>query len=386
MKAGRLKKIPALILILSLMLAPAVPAFAAKPYFKTYGSDVMTGGWFNNRSTCDTSTYYQNPGYAGGGAADDRTGGILAFAKDAAGKGDGGASSQYAAYSLGYVEHDPAKTWGFYTMGANIANSTRGDNLTFANKNPALPASAWGGMFEGTSTQSHCIPDYYAQGATATAVPSNTTLNSVLATAAPGSYYSYSITAPAGGNYYLTSAPATVPANTHINIYVKGNVYIKDNISYGSSGADDAPKLRIVAEGSIYIDHLVSNVDGWYVAQPDTTLSAALIMNGDTGIIWTCHPDSASITDVYIMSNCGSKLTVNGALVAKKYYLDRLNGDVASASASTAEDALAGSASGNIAEVVNFTPAMLLGGWFLGNSSSNGPVPIDSILSLPPIF
>jgi hypothetical protein len=380
MKVEHLKKLPALFLSLFLLVGSTSPVFAARPYFKTYGSDVMTGGWFENNSTCDTSTYYQNPDFVSGSGKDNRTGGILAFANDTgnSGKSSGGASSQYAAYSLGLIESDFKQDWGFYTDGANIGGSIRADDLAFANKNPALPASAWGGMFEGTTKQSHCIPDYYSQRSGAAAVSSATTLNG-LATG------NYSITAAGGTNYSLTAGDVTIPAGTKINIYVNGNVYIGNNIFYGSSNADDVPKLRIVAKGSIFIDPSVQQIDGWYVAQPDMSLNAAAILSGDTGVIATCHPDTiGNPKDTYIMANCGSKLTVNGALVAKHYDLTRLNGNVKSAT--TAEDTLAPSGSGNIAEVIHFTPAMLIGGGFTGGSGGSGPLPIDSLLSLPPVF
>jgi hypothetical protein len=376
MKAGRLKKIPALILILSLMLAPAVPAFAAKPYFKTYGSDVMTGGWFASGNTCSTSTLspYQDPTKTPG---NDFTGGILAFANSIGGSGKpaSGASSQYGAFSLGKIDGDTTYH-GFYSAGAD-GSSTKVDYLTFANTDSGR--APWGGLFEGSVRQGNCVPDYYGQ-MPATATPTSFSLNTLIGLGND----SYKVSA-SGTNYSLTGGPVTIPAGKHINIYVNGSVYIGSNIFYdGTSTADNVPKLRIVAKGNIYIDPSVTNLDGWYVAQP-----AGAVVNADDGDIWTCHAnDQLSPLDTFILSNCNNQLVINGALTAKHVNLVRLKGDVTTANSS--EDAWKGLGlpPGNVAEIINYTPAMVIGGGFLDTSSSSGggAQPFDSLISLPPVF
>ena len=84
-------------------------------------------------------------------------------------------------------------------------------------------------------------------------------------------------------------------------------------------------------------------------------------------------------TAVYVSSACRTKLTLNGAVVAKQVNLLRSNGDVASATAGEA------SSSGNIAEVFNFTPEMVIGGGFF-NSAAVNQYKIESLISLPPVF
>src|SRR5438105_2040774 len=89
----------------------ATDTSCTKPYFKGTGSDVGTGGWFNSGSSiCDTSpsSNYQDANFTGGGAADSRTGGIMAFAKESGTNADGGASDEFAAYALGKIEGDDA--------------------------------------------------------------------------------------------------------------------------------------------------------------------------------------------------------------------------------------------------------------------------------------
>jgi hypothetical protein len=100
MKAAAKKQ---LILIFSILVAslvyfgmhPSLPAQAATssdclrglvqcPYFKAFGSDVFSGGWFNNGNACNTSpnSPYQDPFFtAAGFTADNRVGGIQAYAK-----------------------------------------------------------------------------------------------------------------------------------------------------------------------------------------------------------------------------------------------------------------------------------------------------------------
>jgi hypothetical protein len=67
-----------------------------------------------------------------------------------------------------------------------------------------------------------------------------------------------------------------------------------------------------------------------------------------------------------------------------------------STTASTAEDSLGtvGTCNGtpnancHLSEVVNYSPAMIMGGSFFGSSttSTTGGLPIDSVISLPPVF
>lgn len=370
------------------MLATAAPAFANKPYFKTYGSDVMTGGWFESSGSCDVNTNYQTAGVG----SSNLTGGILAYALEqgSSGKAKGGASSQYGVFSLGQIEEDhtppgSSPDYGIYGSGANIGGSTRATDLTFANQNPALPAGSWGGMFEGVTKQSHCIPDYYGQmPSSATPIGSGTTLNNIIASTSSGPYYNYSVTAPGGGNYDLTSGIVNVPANRHINIYVKGNVYIGNDIIYNYNVADDVPKLRIIASGSIYIDPIVSNIDGWYIAQPAG--SSGTVLTDDDGMIWTCHPDDQlNPIDTYLMARCNSQLTVNGAMTAKRFNLVRLKGDVANANITEDGWKGIGPAPSEPVEIINFTPAMVIGGGFNGGSGGN-KLTIDSLVSLPPVF
>jgi hypothetical protein len=411
MKIAKIKKLPVLIISAAVLMVSTGAAQAAdtvtQPYLKSYGGDVMTGAWFSNGTNCSTgsTSNYQDPNFANGGfAADTRAGGILTYSKTA-GTSSGGDSSQYAAFSIGEVDGRRAGD-GFYSAGtqaaANPPNTVSVKALTIANSSP-IPGLAFGGKAEGSVSQSNCIVDYYSKKPASTAGVGN--LNSVIARGSGD----YADTAAAGSSFDLTGGSVgqtyTIPAGKRITIYINGNVYISGNIVYDSAATvDNTPKFALIVKGSIYIDPGVTRLDGMYVAQPAGTTAAAVA--ADDGIIWTCHPthpaSAPGTVDPTDLASCTLPLAVNGALIAKQVNFVRVGGgggagtsDV-STTASTAEDSLGtvGTCNGtpnancHLSEVVNYSPAMIMGGSFFGSSttSTTGGLPIDSVISLPPVF
>src|SRR3989344_928438 len=84
--------------ILASILTPlvfAAPSYAALPYFKAYGGDVFSGGWFDSYpNACNPSDVnFQAPG-TNGSLTNPNKGGILAFVNGAL---NGGSSSENAA-------------------------------------------------------------------------------------------------------------------------------------------------------------------------------------------------------------------------------------------------------------------------------------------------
>ncbi|HVO86110.1 MAG TPA: hypothetical protein VMT23_00040 [Candidatus Binatia bacterium] len=400
MKVAHLKRLPMLLVSACLVVGWASTAFADTnyaPYFKTYGGDVMAGGWFDSGTNCDTSQSgnYQDSAFSNaslGLPQDSRTGGILAYAnQDGSGVNSaGGASSQYGAFALGQIDSaDPVDHNGFYSAGSLAAvNPTAKNLISFANN-----TGGWGGIFElGTSgggvRQGSCIPDYYSKlsQATPTIEGTSTPFNSY------NSSGTYSVTVPNGSVYNLTNANlslASSPSPTKVTLYVSGNVYIGNNITYNLDSATDVPKFALVVKGSIYIGPGVTELDGFYIAQPNSTTASAI--TADDGDIWTCHDNTSNPINYNFptsMPQCTvNKLVINGALVAKQVNFTRLNGNVLSAT--SAEDSLSGGmSSNNIGEVINYTPAMIIGGGFFSTSGSNAStaLPIDNLLSLPPAF
>ncbi len=364
MKLAWVKQIPKPLIAgffgLAIGLVPAA-AGASQPYFKAFGADVMAGGWFKSGTSCNNapSGPYQEPNYSA--APDQRAGGIMTYVNTT----KGGASSQYGAFALGQVEGNPGNNYGFYSAGNLGAQKA----LTFAN------TTGWGGFYEGSILQANCIPDYYNQKlALATTQPANSG-------SFPGASGAYTGAAAGATPFSVNSSDVTIAAGAKITLFVKGNVYIGHNISYASDTADNATKFSLIALGNIYIDPAVTRLDGLYIAQPATSTVSA-----DDGAIWTCHPNNNAnpLTSDYILASCGNKLTINGALIAKQVNFLRINGDVSSASGG--EESVAGAnASGNIAEIINYIPEMVVGGPFF-NSNSNTSLKVESLVNLPPVF
>ncbi|HET9850055.1 MAG TPA: hypothetical protein VFP35_00270 [Candidatus Saccharimonadales bacterium] len=410
MKTAWVKRLPRLAVIALLVGVYGLPAYAdssTRPYFKVYGGNVVSGGWFESGGSCDSdsSSNYQDSSFSNSSIpADSRNGGILAYANQASGNSadsGGGASSQYAAFALGSIDgNNSGNGYGFYSAGAMAGNNLTAKNLlSFANNSGSYP---WGGVFElGTGgsgvRQGNCIPDYYSK-LPSTAVVTSSALKANTTASDSGSY---SVTEPGSGIFNLTGGNnITIGAGAKVTYFVKGNVYIGHNITYGLDKDTDVPKFSLIVKGSIYIDPGVTRLDGFYSAQPAVSGSSAI--NTDTGVIWTCHPDNTdAVSYTYPAQNCHSRLVINGAVSAKQVNFLRTLGDVGSAS--TAEDkeasgcaaaAVAGNASSdsscnNVAEIINYTPEMIMGGSFFatsGGSSTSAGLPVDSILSLPPAF
>lgn len=340
-------------------------AFAdSKPYFVTRGSDVFTGGWYNNGVSSCAAANYQSPQNPAIATNKNYYGGIMGFA-DASGSRTG-ASSDLGAFSLGNIEADQAPTalYGFYTgpAGAGPANNgTR--SLSFANSGAGINSNTnWGGLFEGAFSQSNCIPDYFGTKQNTSPVPS-------------GSFPGIS---SADGQYLVGGSPYTlgggsVGVGKNVALFVNGDLYITGNIDYATPyTASTSPKFVVVVKGDIYVGPGVSKLEGWYIAQPN---------GANKGAIWTCvdptdpngSPTPSGTKDTWVRSNCGNQLSINGALTAAQVNLGRIN------------DGLGSANPGNAAEVVNFIPEMVIGGPFF-NPPNTINAPIQSLISLPPVF
>ena len=338
----------AVLFVITLAIAAAAPMAAyadTKPIFKVSGGNVFAGGWFNTGATsCNPATNYQAPTF--NPASNQYKGGILGFAN-----GRTGSSVDFGALAMGLIQGDPSNSYGFYS-GAGPAFGT----LSFANISTYGTNNYWGGYLAGASQQLHCIPDYYTTKQN-NPTPLNGTFN--LNNLASGQYLT------SGSLVDVTSGgAATIAAGTDLTVFVNGNAVISNNISYASGyDADHVPKLALVVKGNVYIEPNVTQMDGLYIAQPSSGTTG--------GSFWTCH-DGGTTTNpdgYYIESKCGNKLTINGAVIAKEIDLVRTNGDV----------------SGDSAEVINYNPSMVIGGQFFNPTPAQNP-PIDSLISLPPIF
>jgi len=340
--------ISAVLAILFTALVPLSTASAdTKPYFRTLNGGPFAGGWFNSGiDSCSTSTDYQSP-FVGPGPNQYYRGAIMGWSDLGTPRGTG-ASSNLDAFATGLIEGKGSPDfYGFYT-------GLAGNNpLSLANVNSFSVSNFWGGVLEGAAGGEHCVPDYY--GTKQVGVPPAWTGS--FAAVSPTNQFIWS-----GG-----SLSGTVPAGKTVIIFVNGNVNITGNITYEPHDITNVPKFALVVRGDIRISSTVTQLDGWYIAQPTSGTTR--------GVIWTCNNGTDTIPDTFIRSNCNGRLTINGALTAKQVNLARINGNLGSSSA----------------EDVNFSAAMVLGGPFFeaapgGGGGSTSAGAIQSLISLPPVF
>jgi hypothetical protein len=262
-----------------------------KPFFKVYGSGVAAGGAFSpvGGSTCSSGTgelaSWNNdsgtnpvPGYAGGGGP--------SF----------GAGAQFNALSLtNIVGFASAQTaFGRSPTDLAFANSGAGVNISTDTYSPSL-----GGNFGGAQ----CLTD---------------------------------VTKPTGGDTTNVPGSYTLPATTinpgdNKSIFVNGDVYISGNVTYGpgwtytAGGTNNTvPSLVLSATGNIYISPNVTELDGLYIAKPNSA--------GVGGKIYTCYPGFGPVPASYISNlfneGCNNQLAVYGNFEANQVNMMRTYGSL----------------------------------------------------------
>ena len=262
-----------------------------KPFFKVYGSGVSAGGAFSpvGGSTCSSGSgelaSWNNdsgtnpvPGYAGGGGP--------SF----------GAGAQFNALSLtNIVGFASAQTaFGRSPTDLSFANSGAGVNISTDTYSPAL-----GGNFGGAQ----CLTD---------------------------------VTKPTGGDTTNVPGSYTLPATTinpgdNKSIFVNGDVYISGNVTYGpgwtytAGGTNNTvPSLVLSATGNIYISPNVTELDGLYIAKPNSA--------GVGGKIYTCYPGFGPVPASYISNlfnkGCNNQLAVYGNFEANQVNMMRTYGSL----------------------------------------------------------
>jgi hypothetical protein len=318
----------------SLIVSPSTPTggqsavevcvyVSSRPYLRVYGGDVSAGNPQSN--ACGVTTHA----------------GIVGWSKDLTGYA--GAATQYAALAIDNI-------YDFSTSLGNAAGAAPAPSgLAFAN------TTASGDDFGGNFVSLPCITDYYA--------------------AKSGSVFAGGSITPLTTGAYTATGPINISGNVNPNnriiLYVNGNVTINGNITYtGSWNTSSLPLFEVIASGSIFIDHAVTNLDGIYIAQANATAGG--------GTIYTCTNGATQYTVNTAGSfntACGGKLTINGAFIAKQVQFLRTAG--------TVKQAAPGEASGtNQAEVFNFSPAL----WMAQPPNAPTQGKYDSITSLPPIL
>lgn len=326
-----------------IVLAFSFKAEAYRPTFKVSGGgDIVAGGGFGD--DCSTSASY-------------KFGGILAYARYLSGAGTTGSTSQYGALALGNIEGGGGGApglnyFGFGSYkGANSGTGSGYKQLNFAN------TSDWGGNFISNPSNNFCISDYFDELQNS---PTALTANSLGVTGGQ------KIVTPSSGTTVAINGSSVIPGEVAA-IFVNGNAWIRGDITYtGPFTEANAPKFVLVALGDIYVDPLVSNMAGWYIAQPGGGIGS--------GQFWSCHNGTdipPSKTDV--TNTCTSALTIKGAVIARHVNLLR---------APSASDAT----NDTYAEKFDFTPEMVIGPSFTSSDAASSGFSVDSVQSLPPVY
>ena len=197
------------------------------------------------------------------------------------------------------------------------------------------------------------------------------------------------------GSYSIDGGPVRVKtgiisSGKHVSLYIKGDVFIEGDIKYVSGGSiATLPSFVLRATGNIYISNSVNQLDGAYIAHPDS--------DKKKGSIYTCATSAAQPGNFGTngFDDCNNQLVVNGVFIASKINLLRTFGDIndpttgnqctrkqASVTKTNSSD-ISGTCA---AEIFKLSPEIYLNG--TSNSSNNPTVryKYDYITNLPPIL
>ncbi len=302
---------------------------SSRPYFRAYGNDVVVGRSFANSS---------------GSCVTGNTGSAIKAYTTGSGAG-AGAGVQFAASATDAIEKFmSASMHNVLPPGSGNDIPKPDTGLTFANS--SSPSG-----FDINAYANSCIGDYKSLA--------NNLVNN-------------NIDIWKNSDFTLNVSNINTELNNHI-LLVEGDLTIESDISVsGPTSYSDISSIKtnlIIVRGNIYINPSVASIDGLFIAIKDNN-------NGYGGVINTCG--SANTPDP---ATCTNTLTINGAFVADEVKLNRLAGDISTATPNEESN------NPNIAEKFIFTPDFYLG---LINTTSTPNeienVPYDSMTSLPAVL
>jgi hypothetical protein len=250
--------------------------------------------------------------------------------------------------------------------------------LTFANTTNGPSTSDTSPDLGGEYGAAKCLTDF--------SVPDNATSLGSASSITPSSL---------GDGSKVGSGPVTVNGGTissgqHVSLYINGDVLINGDIKYATGvSIDTLPSFVLRATGNIYISNSVKQLDGAYIAHPDS--------DKKKGSIYTCATSAAQPGNFGTngFDDCNNQLVVNGVFIASKINLLRTFGDIndpttgnqctrkqASVTKTNSSD-ISGTCA---AEIFRLSPEIYLNG--TSNSSNNPTVryKYDYITNLPPIL
>lgn len=354
---------------------PNQPPVASYPYMRAYGADVVAGGGFTGvNSTCNStdSGIYTFTEYLTRQRPTDAS-------QPPQESNKSGSGAQLAAMALHMIS-------GFTTASTRTQNPTLPRGLTFANINPATPnTTALDAPFGGKMKAGNgwCAPDYYN-----TTQFDDASLINVSDSSSPINLNVPSAIADKQQtkrniNNGKLMIQGTGSYDKHHTIYVDGDVFIQSSIKYKTpytGGAASIPSFTLVVRGNIYINNMVDQLDGIYIAQPRP--------DGSKGRIYTCarNTDDPVIKDpTTLFQQCGaqgngvSQLVVNGSFIAHKVVFNRTINSLRDSTYRESYD------TSKAAEVIKYSPEILLSPpVFRPDTATSGEY--NYLSTLPPIL
>ena len=323
------------------------------PFFNVQGGDIAAGVGFTEGTGCDQSA-----------SAD-----IIGWNKGS--NTYAGAGSYLGALATGNI------TDFVSGMGLSGGAATQsGHALSFTNTTN-IAAGGYGGQFVDASGNgvTPCLPDYYGNHSDGDPY-AGTALNQ--ADIDPYAGTAQALSANDDGsdpNYLLTigsSGSVSIPAGTTITMYVRGNVYIQNNIVYSPYTLDSVPRFNLYVSGNVYVNQGVTEIHGVYVTQVDPDAANP----GTTGIFTTCAHDATSTSEQY--ATCNTRLKVVGAVASEtELRMSRTHGTL-----TTTPDArvAGGVVPAEPAELFEYSPELWL------SAPTSGTIGAQTYTSLPPVL
>ncbi len=310
--------------------APACVTIAKKPKVQVTGGDLFVGrspiGSANVSSQVTTSVTRKTSGE------------------------QYGSWSEYAIASTGRVTNMGSAAG--YAGGVSVTDFCQVSLLSFVNATSNIcTSSTIIGNFAHTSSLPNISARFPAVSAT-TLPASNTNLDGLQgAYTTNASTYTISASSLSAGRWVVINAPDTT-------VIISGNI----NYSAGTiNSVNQIPQAVIIARNIIIADN-VSIIDSWLVANG----------TGTDGRINTCGAGGVAETTALNSNNCGTKLTVNGPVMANHLLMRRTSG------------AGTGAEAGTPGEVFNLRPDAYL--WATSQSSVSGRISTIDTKELPPRF
>lgn len=302
-----------------------------QPYYRVFGGDVSVGsGLEASNGTCSAAGAGRAYGFTAGSAAAPT-----------------GAGVDFALTALGAVSGLPSSR-------GNTANAPNGAGLTFASRPTA--SISYPGALGGNFGNSVCRTNYTATKKSGIATfPGGATVSTNLASLRAAAATSGTDQVQYTGDMTLTGG--SLAAGQKLAVYITGNLYITQPVTLATAYAssNDIPFLAIIVTGNIFVAPGPvggMQLDGLYVAQES---------GANTGGFYTCSGGIGAAGNYgtgpggsALHTNCARKLTVNGAVIAKRMKLQRTNGQLYLSATNDPP------ASANIAEVFNNLPEMYM--------------------------